>query len=104
MLTRTFQDIAHPDDLNTDLGFVKQVLNGEIKTYAMEKRYFKKNREVVWVNLTVSLVREDTGKPRYFIAVVEDITRRKRVEETLEESFRFQELATRISTCFIMKH
>ena len=91
MLTRTFQDITHPDDLDTDLEHARQLLNEEIKTYSREKRYFKKNGEVVWVNLTVSLVREDTGKPRYFIAVVEDIADRMQIKQALlnsEEKYR----------------
>jgi PAS domain S-box-containing protein len=52
----------------------------------MEKRYIKKDGTVVWVNLTGSLVRESSGEPRYFIAVVEDISDRKRVEEALMTS------------------
>lgn len=86
MLTRTFQDITHPDDLDVDLEYVRQVLADEIMTYSMEKRYFKKGGEVVWINLTVSLLRDDNGKPQYFIAVVEDISERKEAEEALLES------------------
>jgi PAS domain S-box-containing protein len=86
MLTRTFQDITHPDDLEADLEYVRQVLADEIKTYSIEKRYFKKDGEVVWINLTVSLLREDNGKSQYFIAVVEDISERKEVEEELNKS------------------
>ena len=86
MLTRTFQDITHPDDLDADLEYVRQVLAGEIKTYSMEKRYFKKDGEVVWINLTVSLLRRDNGQPRYFIAVVEGITERKEAEDMLKIS------------------
>ena len=63
MLTRTFQDLTHPDDLDADLEHMHQVLADEIKTYAMEKRYFKKDGKVVWINLTVSLLREDNGDP-----------------------------------------
>ena len=81
LLARTFQDITHPDDLEADLAFVKRLLANELQTYSMEKRYFRKNGTVVWINLTVSLVRETTGMPLYFISVVEDISERKRVEE-----------------------
>lgn len=83
LLERTFQDITHPDDLNTDLAYVQQVLSGEIPTYSMEKRYYHKDGSVVWVNLTVSLVRDASGDPEYFISVVEDITERNRTEEDL---------------------
>ena len=86
LLRLTFQDITHPDDLETDLEHVRQVLAGEITTYTMEKRYFRKDRSLVWVNLTVSLVRTAAGEPRHFISVVEDITERKRAEEALRAS------------------
>ncbi len=90
LLTRTFQDITHPDDLEADLSQMRRVLAGEIATYSMEKRYFHKGGAVVWVNLTISLVREDrgdeAGAPAYFIAVVQDISDRKAVETALRES------------------
>ncbi len=76
----TFQDITHPDDLAADLKQVQQVLAGELSTYSMEKRYFHKSGETIWVNLTVSLVRKPDGTPDYFISVIEDITRRHRAE------------------------
>ena len=80
----TFQDITHPKDLETDLDYVRQVLSGEIKSYAMEKRYFRKDRSLVWADLTVSLARTAAGEPRHFICVVEDITERKRAEEEMQ--------------------
>ncbi|WP_442940499.1 PAS domain S-box protein [Nostoc sp.] len=73
----TFQDITHPDDLNTNLKYVEQILAENIQTYSMEKRYFRKDNSIVWVNLTVSLMRESSGEPKYFISVVEDISERK---------------------------
>lgn len=81
----TFQDITHPDDLDADLGYVQKVLAGELQTYSMEKRYIRKDRSLVWINLTVSLVYDDAGAPRYFISIVEDIDERKRGEEELRK-------------------
>jgi PAS domain S-box-containing protein len=86
LLQLAFQDITHPDDLAADLEYKRQVLSGEVKTYSMEKRYLRKDGTLVWINLTVSLVRTATGEPRHFIAVVEDITDRKRAEEALRSS------------------
>ncbi len=86
LIGKTFQDITHPDDLETDLAYVRQMIAGTIETYAMEKRYFRKDGSIVWINLTVSLIRDGRGEPDYFVAVVEDITRRKRVEQSLRES------------------
>ena len=76
----TFADITHPDDLETDLALVRELLNGQRTTYSMEKRYFTKDRRQVWVNLTVSLVTTKSGDPDYFISVIEDISPRKRIE------------------------
>jgi transcriptional regulator with GAF, ATPase, and Fis domain len=65
---------------------VRQVLDGRIATYSMEKRYRRKDRSIIWVNLTVSLVRSADGRPRHFISIIEDITERKRAEQALKHS------------------
>jgi PAS domain S-box-containing protein len=85
LLGKTFQDITHPDDLDADLLQAGQLLVGEIETYSIEKRYVRKDGSVVWTNLTGSLVRDARGEPSYFIAVVEDISTRKRAEEAVRE-------------------
>ena len=77
----TFQDITHPDDLEKDLAYVHQMLAGEIETYQMEKRYFGKQGNLVWVLLSVSLIHDEQNKPRYFISQIQDITARKLAEE-----------------------
>jgi PAS domain S-box-containing protein len=81
LLETTFQEITHPDDLEGDLAQVKRLLAGELQTYVLEKRYMRKDGSTVWVNLTVSLVRDASGEPAYFIAAVEDISARKQTEE-----------------------
>jgi len=83
----TFQDITYPDDLETDRNQMRQVLSGEINTCSMEKRYIRQDHSLVWINLAVSLVRTAAGEPQHFISVVEDITERKRAEETLRQSY-----------------
>lgn len=88
LLERTFQDITYPEDLDADLEYVRQMLAGEIQTYSMEKRYICKDSSPVWINLTGSLVREPMGEPKYFIAVVQDISDRKRAELALYEGER----------------
>jgi PAS domain S-box-containing protein len=86
LLLKTFQDITHPDDLDVDLVYVRQMLAGEIKNYSLEKRYFRKDGSLVWINLTVALVCGETGQPNYFISVVEDITEQKMMEENLRQA------------------
>lgn len=74
LLSKTFQDITHPDDLETDLQYVQQILNKEIDSYSMEKRYFRKDGVVIWINLTVTLILDNQGEPDFFISIIEDIS------------------------------
>ncbi|MCX8087581.1 MAG: ATP-binding protein [Rhodocyclaceae bacterium] len=87
LLTKTFQDITHPDDLEADLAQVHRMLAREIERYAMEKRYIRKDGSEVWILLTMALVWQEDGAPDYFISVIEDINEKKQL--TLElESYR----------------
>ncbi|QLA14986.1 ATP-binding protein [Desulfolutivibrio sulfoxidireducens] len=81
-----FQRVTHPDDLEADLGYMARMLAGEIDTYSMEKRYLRSDGHPIWVTLTTSLVRDAKGRPDYFIAVAEDIDRRKETEAALRET------------------
>jgi PAS domain S-box-containing protein len=85
-LEKSFQDITHPDDLQSDLNYVNQLLTGELDSYQMEKRYFHKSGHIVWALLSVSLVRDDRGKPQHFISQIQDITARKESELALLKS------------------
>lgn len=86
LFCRTFQDITFPEDLDADLELLQQVLSGEIQTYNIEKRYIHSAGHLVWINLTVSLVRDVNGGPDYFISVVENIQQRKEAELALKAS------------------
>lgn len=83
LLKLSFQQITHPDDLSSDMAFVEKMLRGEIQTYSLEKRYIRKDKSHVWINLTVSLVKDSSGLPLYFISVIEDIHKRKKMESQL---------------------
>ncbi|MBD2516523.1 PAS domain S-box protein [Nostoc sp. FACHB-973] len=82
----TFQDITHPDDLETDLKYVNEILADRIQTFSTEKRYFRKDTSIVWVNLTVALMRESSTEPKYFISAIEDISDRKHSQEQIKAS------------------
>ncbi len=86
LLQKTFQDITHPDDLEADLGLMRCLLDGEVQTHEMEKRYLHKEGREVWILLNVSLVSGVSGEPLYFISQIQDITGRRRVEEALRKS------------------
>jgi len=81
LLATDFQSITHPDDLDGDLGHVRRMLAGEGDSYQFEKRYLHRGGPVVWVLLSVSLVRDDAGRPLRFVALIEDVTPRRRAEE-----------------------
>jgi PAS domain S-box-containing protein len=83
LLTRTFQDITWPEDLDLDLANAQRLLRGEISSYQLEKRYIHKQGHVVTILLTGSVVRDPRGQPLYFIAQIQDISERKRLEQTL---------------------
>ncbi|AUQ43132.1 diguanylate cyclase domain-containing protein [Yersinia ruckeri] len=83
LLERTFQDITHPDDLNSDLELLKQLLDNKINTYSIEKRYFRADGSITWTQLTVALNRLPNGHPHHFISVVMDISERKAAEADL---------------------
>jgi len=81
LLATTFQEITHPEDLEADLALVARLLSGEMRAFQMEKRYFRKDGQVIWIRLTCALVRDAEGAPLHSIGQFEDITERKRAEE-----------------------
>ncbi|MGN7300153.1 PAS domain S-box protein [Ferdinandcohnia sp. SAFN-114] len=85
LLSLTFQQITHPDDLEEDLRFVQELIKGKKSSYEMEKRYFHKNGNIVWVFLSVSIFQQD-DKTFYLIAQILDITDKKNLQLSLLES------------------
>jgi len=101
LLATDFQSITHPDDLAGDLAFVGQLIAGERQSFQMEKRYIHKQGHLVWVLLSVSLVRDDGGRPCYFISQIQDITERKRSLQELVAAKETAEAATRTKSEFL---
>lgn len=84
LLATDFQSITHPDDLDVALNYIRQLLAGEIRTYQMEKRFIHKYGQIVWIWLSVSLVRDRRGQPLYFLAQIQDISDRKQLEAAIK--------------------
>lgn len=80
----TFQDITHPEDLNADLTYLEELVAEKRKFYQMEKRYFRKNGDIVYAILAVSMVKNEEGKVLYFISQIIDITEQKLIEKELK--------------------
>ncbi|RJX29724.1 MAG: PAS domain S-box protein [Desulfarculus sp.] len=74
---------THPDDLWTVERF-KKLLAGEIDDYVLEKRYLRRDGSVWWASVNCYLVRDEAGRPRYFVVLVEDVSERKQAEEALK--------------------
>lgn len=77
-------EIIHHDDRGDEPLFRDKLLSGELESHAAEKRYVRKDGRVIWVNRTISVVRDHAGEPLYFLRVVEDVTERKRLEQELQ--------------------
>lgn len=80
----TFQDITHPDDLDSDLSLLNEVIEGKRDHYRMDKRYFHKKGHLVYIHLAVSVVRDDKDDVLYFISQIIDITQQKEQEQKLQ--------------------
>ena len=93
----TFQDLTAPDHLDEDLDQLERLLEGQIDNYSIEKRYIRRDGKRVWAKLTVSLVRDDSNNPDYFISVVEDIDEKKRIQSEL---FQVDALFSKIVSAF----
>ncbi|WP_249187018.1 PAS domain S-box protein [Pseudomonas sp. KB-10] len=85
LLQLDFQHITHPDDLAKDLALLQQLLDGVIADYQLQKRYIDKRGSVLWILLSVSLVRDAQGLPLHFVSQIQDITERFEAEMRLRE-------------------
>ncbi|GHC58983.1 PAS domain S-box protein [Ulvibacter litoralis] len=79
LIKLTFQDITHPDDLNSDLELLTELIEGKRDHYQMEKRYFHKDGHIVHILLAVSMVKNEQGKGVYFISQIIDISESKKL-------------------------
>ena len=83
LIDRRFAEITHPDDLHNDAAQQARLLAGEIPAFQTEKRYFNAAGETMSAILSISLVRDVDSAPLHFIAQLQDISERKRLEEHL---------------------
>jgi PAS domain S-box-containing protein len=79
----TARDITHPDHLKQDENSVGKLLRGDIQVYRTEKRYVRKDKQIVWCAVVATVIRDKQGRAVYYLVMAQDITERKRVEEGL---------------------
>jgi PAS domain S-box-containing protein len=80
-LERGFRDVTHPEDLADEMTGLHELISGKIGTYHREKRYQHKLGHTIWLDVTGSLVYDHAGKAKHFVAVIEDVTERRRTDE-----------------------
>jgi PAS domain S-box-containing protein len=92
LAARAFSDFTHPDDLSSDKDLYDRMTSGAIESYQDERRYLRKDGAVLWGRLTATVVRPDRGKPLLAIGMIENVTDRRRMEESVRSSERLRAL------------
>jgi PAS domain S-box-containing protein len=101
LVTKSLEEINHPDDLRTCLAHVQRMRDRTIDSFGMDKRYRRKDGSMVWTRLTNGCVRKNDGSIDYFVCMFEDISARKQAEEEVrksEERFRSSVLHSPLPT------
>src|SRR4051812_36426892 len=81
ILALNLEELTHPEDRALSRDFLARIRTGELPEYRIEKRYLRKDGTVIWVHLTVSIVRSTAGSPLYLVAFVDDITERRAAQQ-----------------------
>jgi PAS domain S-box-containing protein len=92
LLSKTFSDITHPEDIQIGLDNLKRQISGEADYTSFEKRYVRKDGEVIHVIVSPALIRNSEGTPQHFVGLWQDITERKRAEEQILRSLEEKEV------------
>ena len=86
LLTMTVPELTHPEDRDRDWLLFQKVVKGEAPEYRLEKRYLRKDGSIAWVNVNMVVLRDAAGRPTRTLAMIEDITERKKAAEALVAS------------------
>jgi PAS domain S-box-containing protein len=102
LATRSPLDITYPDDIPMSAQFTQAMLNGTANG-SVEKRYIRKNGQVIWITWTGCVIRDETGQPRHFLTMVEDITERKNSAVALQQAKEEAERANSAKSEFLSR-
>lgn len=89
LLQMTWAELTHPDDLATDVGLFNQILAGERDGYTLDKRFIRKDGQVIHATIAVKCMRRADGTIEYFTGLLQDITARKAAEAAEREQHQF---------------
>jgi PAS domain S-box-containing protein len=85
----TWTELTYPDDLKEDVAQFNRVLAGEIEGYSLDKRFIRKDKAIIHANISARCIRKSDGSVDYFVALVEDISERKKIEEQILNESKF---------------
>jgi len=101
LLQMSVTDVNLPDSMEGAIEHRRRLFAGEIRSTVREKQLLRKDGSPVWVSMATSVIRDNSGEPKYFISVIQDISERKRAESALQESEeQFRQLAGNIPQAF----
>jgi two-component system, sensor histidine kinase and response regulator len=102
LLQRNTLELTHPDDVSNDQGVAKSLREGASRC-SFEKRYLRKDKELLWVTLTASIIRDKNGEPHHYLTMMKDISERKRVEQALHAAKEEADRANRAKSEFLSR-
>ena len=98
MYMKSFKDFTHPEDIQESINLFQELTGGKRESYTRETRYIRKDDQIVWGQVTVSILRGPRGEPQFAIVMIQDITQRKEAEaEIRTNQEQLQSLATELS-------
>lgn len=98
MYLKSFKELTHPEDLPEGISLFQELARGQRESYTREKRYIRKDGQIVWGQVTVSVLRGPRREPQYAIVMTQDITKRKKAEEVVRaKQEQLQTLASELS-------
>lgn len=87
LVGNNFKIFTHEDDVDIQINAMQEVLEGKTSQYRLEKRYIKKNQEIVWVDLAVTAIKDENNKVTNFVGLSIDVTERKKAEKELKRLY-----------------
>jgi PAS domain S-box-containing protein len=94
----TWAELTHPDDIKADEKLFDQLLSGKINSYSLDKRFIRKDKSIIWTQISISCARNDDNSLKYAIAIIEDISNRKILQDSIESKDKALATILQIST------
>ncbi len=101
LITKTWVELTHPDDLESDMSQFERIPAGETDGYSLDKRFIRKNGEIIHTSMSVKCSRREDGSIEHFVVMIQDITHRKKMEQDILQSKEAAEGANQSKSMFL---